>query len=236
MVRCSDLVCPAAYGNGGGGCLPAAITALERGDVNGDGKPDLAVGLRIDRVRLIDFSVMGSYADAGTLANGASQPCVAGVGAEQPNLATNALAVGDLDGDGRADLGIARNDNKVMLAKAPASGCTFTGFGAGGAFTTVDAQSNPSAAIIRDIDGDGKGDLSVLNRGAGTAIFLMGNGAGGFQSSPPYYYISAPTGPAPASMAFGPLDADARPELVVGDGSEPGAQTRIYTNSSFAYP
>jgi len=232
----SSLLCGSDYGDGGGGCLPAAVTTLETGDVDNDGKKDLVVGLRIDRVRLIDFSVMSTYAGAGVLANGASQPCLTGIAAQQPGLGIKAIAVGDLNGDGRDDLGVVRDDNKALLAKAPASGCTFTGFGAGGAFTTVDTLADPSAAIIRDVDGDGKGDLTVLNRGAGNAIVYRGDGAGGFQTSPPYYYVTVPTGAAPGSIAYGKLDGDAKPDLVVGDGGEPSARVRIFTNAAFNYP
>jgi len=232
----SSLLCDSDYGDSGGGCLPAAVTALASGDVDNDGKRDLVVGLRIDRVRLIDFGVMSTYAGAGVLANGASQPCLTGVAARQPGLGIKAIAVGDLNGDGRDDLGIARDDNKVLLAKAPASGCRFTGFGSGGAFTTVDTLPDVAAAEIRDLDGDGKGDLAVLSRGSGYANFYQGNGAGGFVSSPPYNYTSMPTGPAPDAMAFGKLDGDAKPDMVVGDGGEAGARTRVYLNNSFPGP
>ncbi len=37
-------------------------------------------------------------------------------------------------------------------------------------------------------------------------------------------------------MAFGALDADARPDLVIGDGGEAGAQTHIRTNASVGTP
>ncbi len=111
------------------------------GDLNGDGRPDLA---------------MGGDAGAGVMLGngdgtfGARVTYVTG----GPTLA---VAIGDLDGDGRADLA-AVNSGRNTISVLPGKGD-----GSFGAKQEYGAHNSPYHLAIGDLDGDGKPDLVTAN-------------------------------------------------------------------------
>src|SRR5689334_9965338 len=71
-----------------------------------------------------------------------------------------ALAVGDIDGDGHADVMVAG------VASAPSAGNVLAMQGNGNGFTllsTVHAPWSPGALALRDLDGDGRPELVVAD-------------------------------------------------------------------------
>src|SRR6266571_3307218 len=118
------------------------------GDLNGDGRPDLAV------------ANLNSNTASVLLGNGAG-----GFGAKT-DFATGAgsvsVAIGDLNGDGRPDLAVANasaNTVSVLLGNGAGS------FGAKNDFTT---GANPQSVAIGNLNGDGKPDLAVANFNSNT--------------------------------------------------------------------
>jgi hypothetical protein len=188
------------------GTRPRAMAA---GDLDGDGRPDLAVA-NFDSA---DLSVLRGRPD------GSFAPAVRHAAGGGPV----AVAIGDLDGDGRPDLAVANNlhlDSVSGGATGNVAVLRNTGDGDLGAAALYAVGRNPSAVAIGDLDGDGRPDLAVVNNGsrngalevddAGSVSVLRGDGRGGFAT--PVHY---PAGVRPFAVAVGDLDGDGRADLAV---------------------
>ena len=82
------------------------------------------------------------------------------------------VAIGDLNADGKPDLGVANyesNTVSVLLGNGDGSFGTKTDFATG---------IGPSSVAIRDLNGDGKLDVVVANFDLGSVSVLLGNGDG----------------------------------------------------------
>ncbi|MBS1809174.1 MAG: VCBS repeat-containing protein [Acidobacteria bacterium] len=122
-----------------------------------------------------------------------------------------ALASGDVNGDGLPDVVAANRDsNKVTVLLGASEGgvrSLRTAF-------SYDVGANPRAVTIKDFDRDGRLDLAVVNRGADTVTILHGNGDGSFAVTGSY-----DCGNKPFSIAVGDFNRDGKADLViVNDG------------------
>ena len=134
--------------------------SIASGDVNGDGKADLAVAHLNS-----NNSVLLLLGDG---AGGFSAPASIPVGA-QPGSVT----LGDLNGDRQLDL-ITVNSGTISILLGDGSG----GFGAP---TLLSVPGfNPDYAAVADFNNDGLADLAVVYLNTGSVSILLGNGAGGF--------------------------------------------------------
>lgn len=185
------------------------------GDVNGDGRPDV-----VARDPRVGHGTLWTY-----LNNGTATPWTTRTSAGTGWDFANALMLGDVTGDGRADL-VARDpvvDNGTLWVY-PNNGSANpwpTRFWAGTGWNLH------STILVGDVNGDAKPD--IVARDTGGALWVYpGNGSA--TSNP---WTTSRTGAGTgwnlaASLALGDVTGDGRPDVVVRDGT--GA-LYVYPNS-----
>ena len=124
--------------------------------------------------------------------------------------------LGDLNGDGRPDLGaVAGPSGQLGSLWLVLNGVS--GFSA----PTRDRQSGRGwRTAPADFDGDGKIDLAVTNQSIGSVDFYAGNGSGGFT-----FYATLLVGTSMNALRAADLNGDNRPDVI---GTRPNAGA-IYT-------
>jgi hypothetical protein len=186
------------------------------GDMNGDGKLDIAssfthvVGATnqpgFASVYLQDSANQGTFL-APAIYNAGDAP-----GGSDPGMIT----IGDLNGDGKPDLVTA---NSVRGGSTSASGISvFLQDPANpGHFlppTNYDTGNQPAGVAIGDLNGDGKPDLAVAADN-GISIFLQDPTKPGSLLPP----TTLPVANGTSSVAIADLNGDGRPDLVATDGT-----------------
>ena len=177
------------------------------GDLDGDGKPDLAVANN----NVHTVSVLRNTATSGSISTGSFAAKVDFATGASPNL----VALGDLDADGKPDLviGYVSANNVSVFRNTATSGITKTSFAAKVNFAT---DGSPSSVAIGDLDGDGKADLAVTNADANTvSVYRNTTTSGSIHTGSFAAKVEFATGTNPFSVAIGDVDGDGKADLAV---------------------
>jgi hypothetical protein len=160
------------------------------GDLNLDGKPDLAVANEdTGNVSVLLGTGTGSFGPA----------------TDYSAFGGEYVAIGDLNLDGKPDLAVASGAAKVSVLLG-------TGTGSFGPATDYDVGMGGRLVAIGDLDLDGKPDLAVANFESDDVSVLLGTGTGSFGAATGFG-----VGDGPGSVAIGDLDLDGKPDLAVSN-------------------
>lgn len=189
-----------------------AVPALESGvlnapavgDFDGDGRADLIVANATDAETGTTNVIFAKGDGAGNFAPAAS-PVTPGVFTSQPRA-------GDFNNDNRLDVVVTDEFHDLIRVLLGNGNGTFQ------APVNINVGIAPGSAAVADFNGDGADDVAVNNRGApadrgnDTVSILLGGATG----------LGAPAtinvGDDPASLVLADANADARPDLIVGNG------------------
>jgi len=185
-------------------------------DVTGDGVLDIVGGGAIN-VAFVAYGVVGYAVGNG---DGTFQvPVGSGTGGAPPE----ALAMGDLNGDGVADLVAAGNTAQQLSIL----------LGSGGGFAPaqhVPSGSTPVDLELADLDGDGDLDAVTANMFEDSGSVLLGDGLGGLAFAANVAGVETA-----ASVAVADLDLDGAADLALGTLVNPGVTTFLgFGDGTFA--
>jgi hypothetical protein len=168
----------------------ATTSVLAVADADRNATPDVAAG----GLRLLRNDGSGRLLSAGAIAT---------LGPVE------AVASGDLDGDGRRDFA-------AIAPGTPRRLLTFTALPIGGYSQTevLSDAGEASDVAIANVNGDGLADLAITESDGGSNVTVLRN-LGGI-----YVEDSYPANlPAPADLAFGDLTGDGAPDIAVAGGA-----------------
>ena len=177
------------------------------GDLDNDGKSDIAVVNRASNT----VSLYRNISSSGALSTGSFDSKVDFTTGASPF----AVAIGDLDGDGKPELVVVNNQgNSVSVFRNTTTSGTFTSgsFDAKVDYTTGTA---PSGVAIADIDGDGKSEIVVSNRGSNSVSVFQNLSVKTvpFTSTSFMSKVDFTTGASPFGIAVGDIDGDGKPDI-----------------------
>jgi VCBS repeat protein/FG-GAP repeat protein len=176
------------------------------GDLNGDGRPDIVTANAI-------LATSGAgVSDVSVLLQDATQPgrfLPAVSYATGPN--PQAVAIGDLDGDGKPDLAVADDGGVTLLLQSPA--------GPAGTFLprqTIPVGGPVYSMALADLDGDGRLDLIVTN--AVDVLVLLHDASASTGFATPRSYAA---GAQPTAAVAADLNGDGALDIAVANIGTP---------------
>ena len=194
-------------GIGGGALAPKIDTTVagpastvDVGDLNGDARPDLAVGYTSVPGTGSHLSILWGTGTGGFSTTRADLPVAAD---------TRNVHIRDLNGDGRGDLAVAVvSTSRIAVLLNTGSG-TF----APAANYPVEIGAVSAALDVGDVTGDGLPDLVVSDRGFGIAV-LNGFANGTFGAK-----VRTAMSIGVTSVHLGDLDGDGRTDIAASDAA-----------------
>ncbi|MCY7375124.1 MAG: VCBS repeat-containing protein [Pyrinomonadaceae bacterium] len=179
------------------------------GDVNNDGRPDLVT---LNKANLTALGPIAVFLNNGAGGFGAA------INITDATLSPNAVAIGDYNRDGNADLAIAQDGigNGINIRLGNGTGNFATG-------TFIAAERGSSAIASTDFNGDGNLDVAICNNNSELRV-LSGNGAGGFGAAAVFV-----TSNVCQDMLAADFNVDGRPDVAVSDRTN--GRVQIFLNN-----
>ena len=178
------------------------------GDLNGDGKPDLAV-----------INNGGGTVSVLLNSTAIATPSVGFAAPENFAAGTTpySVALGDLNGDGKPDMAVANygSANVSVLLNSTGTGSTTYAFNAAVNFSLT---GNPVSVGIGDVNADGKPDLAVASQASSVVAILLNTTANGAAAPSFSTPVTFPIDAAGYQLTFTDLNGDGKPDLSVADG------------------
>jgi hypothetical protein len=215
LLGAGDGTFQAAVSYDAGGVDPLSVVVA---DVNGDGKPDLILSNQCPQPNgcTPDSTVSVLFGNG----DGTFQTAMS---FDSGGLLAQAVAVADVNGDGKPDLIVADQCNSTQNCALDGVVGVLLGNG-GGTFqnvVTYDAGGIGTFWLaVADVNGDGKPDIVLANwcgtsgcGNPGPVTVLLGNGDGTFQTAVAY----SSGGYQPDSVAVADLNGDGKPDIVVAN-------------------
>ena len=190
-------------------------TILETKPLAG-GQASMTTGLLASGTRALRayYSGSGSYGTSASAVLGQKVVVAAGKGF-LPGLnfaaavfggGPQSIALGDFNGDGKADVAVANGYGVgILLGNGDGSLRPEVTYSAGGTTCFV---------AVGDFNGDGKADVAVANLGSNNISILLGNGDGTFRTA-----VNYPVPNQPRSIAVGDFNGDGKADLAVANYS-----------------
>ncbi len=173
------------------------------GDLNGDGKLDLAVAN-------LYAGTVSVFRNKGTRGTISFAPKIDFVTEVSPELDPNDVAIGDFDGDGKADLAVVNSGSHIVSLFRNTSTTETISFDQKIDFPTGNYSSN---IAVGDLDKDGKTDLAVTNLFSKTVSLFRNisiRGTIAFAQK-----IDYQTDGLARAVVLGDMDGDGKPDLAV---------------------
>jgi hypothetical protein len=234
---------PATYGTG---LIPESVAT---GDLNGDGKPDLAVATSENLTILVNRGD-GRFLFRPEVQSGGSGVAIADVnGDSKPDLLTGfestlavlisrgdgsfapardyavgrgatSVAAADVNGDGKTDV-VTSNALAGTVSVLRNSGSSFQ------AKADYATGRRPESVAVGDLNGDGKPDLATANSVAGTVSVLINDGSGGFGARHDYRTGNG----RPDSVTLEDMNGDGKLDIAAANlgtvGHEPATRASV---------
>lgn len=200
---------------------PSTPFGIVAGDIDGDGKTDLAV-------LGSSSQVVSVYRNTGSVGNVSFAPRVD----FSTQLSPYRLAIGDLDGDGKVDIACTNElSNSVSVFRNTSTSGTIAF--AARVDISAGAGNKTYGIAIGDMDGDGKSDMGVVTgTGSGGGVqFYRNTGTAGVISFALNVTCPLGTSCVPFQVAINDINGDGKPDFAVTVDSTNGF-IRYHENTS----
>jgi len=183
---------------------PVNVQGVAVGDFNGDGKLDFAIANRNGGVSVL----------LNTTTTGALVPTFAPYVNFVAGSDSYAVAVGDVNSDGKPDLVISNGGSNTVsvLLNTTTIGAATPTFAVKVDYPVNAGAGGPYGVKLGDLNGDGKLDIVATGFSNNNVSVLLGSGSGTFAA-----HVDFAVGTHPISVTVGDVNGDGKPDIAVAN-------------------